>query len=117
PWETGGRVLWETPVDGLRVGGSWLLLKFETTVLYPMPPPLMAEIMVYAGIGSIEYNAHDLLLTAEYAQTRFDINTHWIVKLEAHFNHGTARIMGTAMSRAMAPENWGLFLIKTTAYF
>src|SRR6185503_6446091 len=72
PWETGGRVLWETPVDGLRVGGSWLLLKFEATVLYPMPPPLVAEIMVYAGIGSIEYNAHDLLLAAEYAQTRSD---------------------------------------------
>jgi hypothetical protein len=182
PWATGGRVLWETPVDGLRLGGSWLILKFETTLLYPMPPPLVANIMVYAGIGSIEYSARDLLLGAEYAQTRsdttsssdpmmipeiatvseggyglaayrirpwlqpgvyysfyypnrnvrdgrqnmhhdvaatlrFDINAHWIVKLEAHFNHGTARITGNAMSRAMAPENWGLFLIKTTAYF
>jgi hypothetical protein len=48
---------------------------------------------------------------------RFDVNDHWIIKLEAHFMHGTARVTQSGTPLAMAPENWGLFLIKTTAYF
>ena len=44
---------------------------------------------------------------------RFDINSFWIVKLEAHYMHGTAAL-GTM---PMSDPNWGLFLLKTTAYF
>jgi hypothetical protein len=183
PWASGGRVVWEPPVEGLRIAGSWLILKYEATVLYPMPlPQLDVTAMVYGGIGSVEYIFRDLLLAAEYAQTRtdrthssdpmmfpelaivsegayalaayrvrrwltpgayysfyypnrnvrdgrqnmqhdatatlrFDVNEHWIIKLEAHFMHGTARAAGSAMMHATAPENWGVFLIKTTAYF
>jgi hypothetical protein len=48
---------------------------------------------------------------------RFDVNDFWIVKLEAHYMHGTAALTGTPEARATLPENWGLFVLKTTAYF
>ena len=48
---------------------------------------------------------------------RFDINEFWIVKLEAHYMRGTASLAGSPQMRAALPENWGLFVLKTTAYF
>jgi hypothetical protein len=57
-----------------------------------------------------EHMQHDLAGTI-----RFDLNNFWIVKLEAHFMHGTAIVADT--TQATDPANWGLFLIKTTAYF
>jgi hypothetical protein len=55
---------------------------------------------------------HDLAGTL-----RFDVNDYWIFKLEAHYMHGTASLVGAADVRAAMPANWGLFVIKTTAYF
>ncbi len=181
PYIGGFRLLWETPVDGLRIGGSGVYLRVEATGI--LPPPMAALSVTqneYAGLASVEYAAHDLLLAAEYGQTRvashydpllapdanvtseggyvmsacrltpwlqpavyyslvypnrdvrdgrenmqhdaagtlrFDINEFWIVKLEAHYMHGTASLAGTPQVRAALPENWGLFVLKTTAYF
>lgn len=58
---------------------------------------------------------HDVALTL-----RYDITPNWLVKLEGHYMHGTA-----ALSSALnggrpldsLGENWGVFLVKTTAYF
>jgi hypothetical protein len=58
---------------------------------------------------------HDVALTQ-----RYDINEHWIFKLEGHFMHGTAgldpALNGGAPLSGLV-ENWGVFLAKTTAYF
>jgi hypothetical protein len=177
PYVTGARLFWETPIDGLRLGGSAVALKAETTLLYPMPPPVTGSIVVYGGLASIEYVGHELLLASEYGQARsrttssdptmfpggttvsedgyalgayrltrwlqpavyysflyphrsvrsgsqnmqhdfaatlrFDINDYWMVKIEGHYMHGTAALSNAAV----AVEDWGLFLIKTTAYF
>ncbi len=183
PYVGGGRVMWETPVEGLRVGGSFQALKLESTIVAGGSVPMEAavDIKAYLGLGSIEYAARDLLLAAEYgryriyyttsdpalfpappgavvneqsyvmaayrvrswlqpaayyafsypdeskrhgrenmlldgaATLRFDINLHWIVKLEAHYMHGTAVL--PADVRTTAPADWALFLVKTTAYF
>jgi hypothetical protein len=51
---------------------------------------------------------------------RFDLGTHWLLKLEAHYMHGTAELspnLNSGVPRSMLTENWGLFLAKTTAYF
>ena len=51
---------------------------------------------------------------------RFDINPHWIFKLEAHYMRGTAAIArrSTRAPRARSSSNqWGLFAAKTTVYF
>ena len=58
---------------------------------------------------------HDLALSL-----RFDLNAHWLVKLEGHYLRGTAALNaalngGTPLSRL--EPSWALFLIKTTAYF
>jgi hypothetical protein len=183
PYVGGGRVMWETPIEGLRAGGSFQALKLESSLLVgaTAPMPVGVDIRAYLGLGSIEYAARDLLLAAEYGRSRiyyttsdpmlyptppgavvseqsyvsaayrvrswlqpsvyyafrfpdeskrhgrenmlldgavalrFDINRYWIVKLEAHYMHGTAVL--PANIRATAPADWALFLLKTTAYF
>ena len=53
------------------------------------------------------------------ATLRFDFSSFWLVKLEGHLMYGTA-VLDSELNIA-PPENltpvWGLFLIKTTAYF
>jgi hypothetical protein len=58
---------------------------------------------------------HDIAATL-----RFDLNAHWLLKLEGHYMHGTAALSpqrngGTPLN-SLEP-NWGLFLAKTTVYF
>jgi hypothetical protein len=193
PYVGGGRLAWETPLDGLKVEVTGAALRAEASavllLLWPgagNPAPTLNEKEdLYLAVGSIEYAAHDLLLQAEYTQQRseltsdnqavapsrvtvseagyglaayrlsrwlqpgayyslaytnrnlgagqddrnvqhdlaatlrFDINSFWIVKVEGHFMHGTGLINGgdTATDVLTSPENWGLFLVKTTGYF
>ncbi|HEX3904649.1 MAG TPA: hypothetical protein VH853_17565 [Polyangia bacterium] len=74
PYLVAGRLMWETPLDGLRVGGSVLALRLNEDVFFPGVPAdaatESARATLYGAIGSIEYVAHDLQLAAEYAQTR-----------------------------------------------
>lgn len=53
--------------------------------------------------------------------TRFDLNAHWILKLEGHLMRGTGRLDNRALNDGRPtdtlPQNWAAFLIKTTAYF
>jgi len=58
---------------------------------------------------------HDLALTF-----RYDLNAFWLLKLEGHYMHGTAGLSpelngGQPLSSMI--EDWGVFLLKTTAYF
>ena len=181
PYIVGGRLTWETPLDGLRLSGSALAARLEATYVLPMMPVISASTDLYGALGSVEYAARDLLLQWEYTQTRsensstnpavipifatvsegtyvlgayrvtrwfqpavyysmfhpnrnvrsgrenvqhdvsatlrFDVNANWIIKLEGHYMRGTAGVPGTPVTRALAPENWALFLIKTTATF
>ncbi|HTM46270.1 MAG TPA: hypothetical protein VL137_15020, partial [Polyangiaceae bacterium] len=58
---------------------------------------------------------HDVALT-----TRFDINEYWLLKLEGHFMHGTAGLNSAENSNTpltSLTRDWGLFMVKTTAYF
>jgi hypothetical protein len=58
---------------------------------------------------------HDVAVTM-----RYDVTDNWLVKLEGHFKRGTLDV-STALNpnrRAIdAPRDWGVFLVKTTAYF
>jgi hypothetical protein len=51
---------------------------------------------------------------------RFDINSHWLVKVEGHYMDGTAGLVN-ALRISPPPANpartWSTFLVKTTAYF
>jgi hypothetical protein len=177
----GTRVMWETPLEGLRAGVTFLALRVDATIVVPAPAlPLTEKENIYSAFGSLEYTRRDLLLQSELGQQRtestitstpspttavvsegayllaayrlarwlqpgaycslyyvnrnlgnerqniqddlaatlrFDINAFWLVKLEAHYMHGTALVADAAAMQATDPEDWGLFLIKTTAYF
>jgi hypothetical protein len=92
PYVAGGRLLWETPLRGLRAGGSVQVLRLETQLLFDdslwMPLQMAgdlpasfdgivsAEIPALMWIGSIEYVGHDLQLAAEYSR--------WHVKVESN---------------------------------
>ncbi len=58
---------------------------------------------------------HDIAVSV-----RYDIGPHWLVKLEGHYMLGTANLdsaLNDNTPRDRLPKNWGLFAIKTTAYF
>ncbi len=79
PYVGGGRVLWETPLEGLRVGLTGVALRAKASAVFPgagTPAPMLNESEdLYYGIGSIEYAVHDLLLQAEFASSRAALTT------------------------------------------
>jgi hypothetical protein len=188
PWLIGGRVLWETPIEGLRAGVSALSGEIDTDYTLTAMPQLTGlslELAQNAYIGSLEYAKDGFLFQAEYTwqhahettflqgmstavlwiraegmyglasyhwrpwlqttlyysllypnlrdtsgpdhhqhdacgSVRFDINPHWILKLEAHYMRGTAAIDSTlneGVARGDLANQWGLFAAKTTVYF
>jgi hypothetical protein len=68
PFVVGGRLLWETPLQGLRVGGSLEALNLETTVLAPGIPPIVIKNHSQLWVASAEYGISDFTLTAEYSR-------------------------------------------------
>jgi len=51
---------------------------------------------------------------------RYDLNAHWLLKLEGHYMRGTAALRADLNDGAplnTLAKRWGVLLIKTTAYF
>jgi hypothetical protein len=194
PYVTGARLMWETPVSGLRVGGSAqairLVFEFLPNPAAPTVPALNVGGTVLLGVASAEFVRGDLVLASEFSEwrtrldtsyfamlppgnkqttvsehayvlatyhvrpwlwpgayysvlfpdeatatftgpsqnmqhdvagtVRFDINSHWLVKLEAHYMHGTAGADSSLNDNRpldALTRNWAVFLAKTTAYF
>jgi hypothetical protein len=58
---------------------------------------------------------HDVALTL-----RYDLQAHWLLKLEGHYMHGTAGLdprLNDGIPRGKLREDWAVLLVKTTAYF
>jgi hypothetical protein len=54
------------------------------------------------------------------ATLRFDLNAYWLLKLEGHAMHGTAGLDSTLngnLPLSSLTKDWGVLLVKTTAYF
>lgn len=195
PYIVGGRLLWETPLDGLRLGGSLQALRLDFDLSIPATSAVgFYRISAVLWLLSLEYARHDWLLSAEYgrwhlsnqsdqaallqpdrvaeqgyvmastrvrswlqpgvyysvlfpdvaraslassvrgdhagsradmqhdvaATLRFDINSHWIIKLEGHYMHGTAGLQEQLNDNAALgtlTKDWGVALVKTTAFF
>jgi hypothetical protein len=69
PYVVGGRLFWETPLDGLRVGGTFEALHIDskasltgTTTSVSLPNDTMDWLV------TAEYAIHDLVMTAEYGR-------------------------------------------------
>ena len=183
----GERLIWETPLDGLRFSASAEAIQLDTTAYVTgLPSPIHIDNQSVLWVGSAEYARDDWVFTAEYsrwrsrqgerqprplsptnvslsergyamatfraapwlqpgvyyalffpnvydrsgranqqhdvaATLRFDINAHWLVKLEAHYMNGTAGLIspldidGPDVSNVA--QQWGAFVAKTTGYF
>jgi hypothetical protein len=68
PYVFGGRLLWETPLAGLRVGASLHRLRLETTATIPGLAVVEVENDSWLWVASAEYAVADLLLSAEYSR-------------------------------------------------
>ncbi len=68
PYLAGGRILWETPLQGLRMGASLQALRLDTTVFLPNAMTGSIENRTVQWIGSAEYALGDMTLTAEYSR-------------------------------------------------
>jgi hypothetical protein len=68
PFATGGRLLWETPLNGLRVGGSVERVRLDTTAFVPGIAPIEIENRSWLWVASAEYGVGNLMLTAEYSR-------------------------------------------------
>ncbi|HXU80884.1 MAG TPA: hypothetical protein VN914_05770 [Polyangia bacterium] len=66
----GGRLMWELPVEGLRLGGSAQVLRLDADLQGTTDPRFTGHIEIPAVLwmGSLEYSAHDWLLAAEYGR-------------------------------------------------
>jgi hypothetical protein len=183
PYVAGGRLLWETPLEGLRVGGSVQALRLNLNAIQMMMP-YSAAIPAVLWVASADYTIHDLLLAGEYGRwyssidsnipalrssgtvtserlygmatyrvnpmfqpgayyslffpdvskrngiaanqhdwaltLRFDVNTHFLVKLEGHYMHHaaglTSALNGGAKLETLT-NDWLVLLAKMTAYF
>jgi hypothetical protein len=67
-----------------------------------------------APLGHAAYQ-HDLALTL-----RYDLNAYWLLKLEGHYMHGTAGLnsaLNDNQPLSTLTRDWGVLVVKTTAYF
>ena len=57
----------------------------------------------------------------DFAMTfRFDLTAHWLIKLEGHYMHGTLDVapeLNGGTPKKLLQKDWGVFFLKTTAYF
>ena len=74
PYVAGGRLLWETPLDGLRLGGSFQALRLDATLLAGTTP-VSIQIPAKLAVASAEYATGDLVLAAEYSRWYVDTDT------------------------------------------
>jgi hypothetical protein len=176
----GGRVLWETPIEGLRLGPTMLRTRLDAKYSAG-GVEISQSVGLTQVLGSVEYQNGSLSFAAEYgrgyqrplgpgarqprtvneagyamaayrwrpwlqttayyslaypnvedrvgrdsrqhdaaATVRFDLTSHWILKLEGHALRGTSAL-SPALNDDIAPaglaNKWYLLAAKTTVYF
>ena len=73
PYSFGGRLTWETPLPGLRLGGTYLQLHLDSQVFVPMmAAPLAIENDSYTWVASLEYAFRAFTMVAEYGRGHSD---------------------------------------------
>jgi hypothetical protein len=76
PFVVGGRVMWEPPIDGLRLGGSIQVLRFDLNLLVPsVASPVLYKLPATLLVASAEYVVREFLFAVEYSR--------WLVKAES----------------------------------
>jgi hypothetical protein len=68
PYVLGGRFIWETPLERLRVGGSFQALRLESTAFVPGIAPIQIKNDSQLWVAFTELALSDWLLTIEYSR-------------------------------------------------
>jgi hypothetical protein len=108
PYVTGGRVLWETPLEGLRLGASALAGEIDATYVLNAAPTLGdmdATLFQINYLASAEYSNNGFLFAAEYGRS--------------HAHSTAAGVTQREILEAMyglASYHWRPWL-QTTAYY
>jgi hypothetical protein len=69
PYIWGGRILWDTPLEGLKLGGSYQELKVDSDIYFTGPAQSANVVLpVSIAVGSLEYTYYGLQLTLEYSR-------------------------------------------------
>lgn len=96
--------------------------RFYAMASYRLSPWLTPG-LYYAGffLNVEQRKGHENYQHDVAATLRFDLNAHWLLKLEGHVLHGTALldnpVLNGGAARADLEPTWGMLLVKTTAYF
>jgi hypothetical protein len=69
PYVTGGRLIWETPLEGLRIAASAEEFRLKTIAFLPAMTIIHIRSDAVLWLASAEYSRYDVLVTAEYGRT------------------------------------------------
>lgn len=91
PYIYGGRLMWQTPLEGLQAGGSIQKLRIDADYMLPAAQltqlemagvlpmgfngPIGLKVPAVLAVGSLEYNAHNLQLASEYSRWRVSVDS------------------------------------------
>ena len=107
--EMGVEVLDETSEAGYVMANVAIAAWLQSAVYWALQYPNVEN------RDGLSNKQHDVALTL-----RFDINAHWVFKLEGHYMAGTTGLINPLRIGAGATDparRWAVFLAKTTAYF
>jgi hypothetical protein len=95
--------------------------RFYVLGSYRLNPWFVPGVYYSAQFPNIDERAGRQNHQHDFAATlRFDVNPHWLWKLEGHFMRGTAGAssqLNGGLPRESLERDWLVFLVKTTAYF
>jgi hypothetical protein len=74
PYVAGGRLVWETPLEGFRLGGSLLAARLDLRFT-AAATPLTARVPATLWLASAEYAMRDWLFSVEYGRTTTHLRT------------------------------------------
>jgi hypothetical protein len=97
--------------------GGYVMASYQVTSWFT---PGVYYSATFRDIGSKEPSTRASFQHDVAATLRYDITPNWLVKLEGHFMHGTAGLQSQLNDNrptTQLAKDWGLLLIKTTAYF
>ncbi len=113
PYVHGARLIWETPVKGLRVAGTYQSLELDSDLYIPaLTTTIATSLKVTMSVASVEYTTENFQFATEYAKWwgEFDSNLPAIL-VPVHVAH--ERYYGMVTYRAQEWLHPGFFYSET----
>jgi hypothetical protein len=107
PYIGGGRVMWDTPVEGLRAGASAFHAMLDFTAqIDGVPQPITVDLTQTQWLASVEYAHDDFLIDAEYGRSRSHVTESEVPSVRETAEHGYV----------LAGYHWRPWLMTTLYY-